>query len=358
MSIENEIEALRDPDWVVRTRAARALVFRHSGEDGPRRAPVLLSRSQATAPFPTVATILEEFLQSVRPPVTEAPASACPPGDARAISPLLAAADDPTKNVRTAVGRALAVIGRTTHDQWGRDALKAAVEDERWRVRFAAARAYSWLDSEPCDPLVPLLGDGHESLRWAAVVTIVGRKNGRHGHFGNLINAFRASPAPEPQLAKAVLPALSDPAATVRRAAVRGLGPADGDASLEGLLTALREDSDPAVRRLAASALVDRRAIPVLLGAIQDPDQGVRACSARTLVKLGERPPIEPLLVGLRARNRDLRCGTAWLLGELGDSRAVEPLVALHERSTSRGVRQAVARALAALGAQRDTRAE
>ena len=273
MSLERELADLRDPDYVVRNRAARALVFRFSGSDGPRPAPVffqLLPDQSALDPVnrliaegmaPDSDAVREKLKEAtaamavaaMRPalppglfaPAPSAPSAAGrPPGDPRAVGPLLAAADDPTKNVRTSVGRALAVIVRTAPGRGARNELRAALGADNWRVRFAAARAFAWLGDEPYEPLLPLLDDEHESLRWAAAKTLAARHRGSFGHFSDLVNAFRDRPEPQPELAGVLLRVLEDGAPTVRLAAISALDPSDDAGAYGALVAALRDDPE------------------------------------------------------------------------------------------------------------------
>jgi hypothetical protein len=106
------------------------------------------------------------------------------------------------------------------------------------------------------------------------------------------------------------------------------------------------------VRREAAEALGelgDPRAVEPLLARLADWDGMVRVSAADALGRFGDRRAVEPLVARLADEDSDVRRRTAVALGELGDPRAVEPLLA-HLGDEDAQVRLVVAGALAELG--------
>lgn len=82
-------------------------------------------------------------------------------------------------------------------------------------------------------------------------------------------------------------------------------------------------DPDPAVRRQAArslAALEAKEAVPGLITALKDKDQGVRADAAEALWSIG--PPakdaVPDLIAALKDRSPDVRYNAAGALGEIG----------------------------------------
>jgi HEAT repeat protein len=352
VSVDAEIARLSDPDWAERVRAARALVFRSSGRDGPRQVAVSRNVAVFVSGEEAIAALAAKRRElAAAPPAPLPDRASFEPGDARAVAPLLAAAEDPTKNVRTAVARALGVVAATSRQQAPREQLRDALGDERPRLRFAAARAYALLPDEPAAPLLPLLQDTVESVRWAAARTLASRKNGGIGHLSDLGFLVHDRRRPEPELAEALRQSAVDEAPTVRRAAVLGLRAADPGGSYDLLVQALRADEDHRVRAAAAYSLDDERAIPVLVEALDDPCPVVGRAAIFALARLRAPSALDPLVAQLRVRNRLVRHEAVVALAALGDARAVEPLRALYDRTTTHSLRHVVARALATLGA-------
>ena len=93
---------------------------------------------------------------------------------------------------------------------------------------------------------------------------------------------------------------------------------------VEGLIKALK-DKDPMVRGDAAEVLGkigDSRAVEPLIEALKDIVQFIAIESLR---KIGE-PAIEPLIKALKNKDTLIRSGAARALGEIKDKRAVESL--------------------------------
>jgi HEAT repeat protein len=90
--------------------------------------------------------------------------------------------------------------------------------------------------------------------------------------------------------------------------------------------------SDASVRSAAVMTLGkigDARAADSLIQVLKtDPESSVQANAASVLGDLRALGAVEPLLVGLRHKDRNLRISAANALGAIGDRRAVRPLVA------------------------------
>jgi HEAT repeat protein len=282
VTFENRLAALTDPDYLVRLRGVEALVPRDASTNVP----------------------------------TE-------PGDPSLVSPLLELADDPTKNVRAAVAWTLGIIASSERGAEAKSRIRSALEDPNWRIRFAAARAFNYLRDQPFGPLVELLDDHVESVRWAAASTLAWRKHPWYGR----------EPIFEPSLVAPLVRALSDPAPTVRAAAIRGLQPQDGDEAFAALEAGLL-DVDYRVRIWPSYTLRDSRAVPGLINVLNDQFLWVRANAVRNLGALRDRRAVEPLVAQLRTKDRYMRREAARALASIGDPDAIPELVALRDRST------------------------
>lgn len=133
----------------------------------------------------------------------------------------------------------------------------------------------------------------------------------------------------------------------VRFEVTRSLGKLDGVA-VPFLIDALK-DQDGDIRRDAAfmlGGMGDERAIPALTEALKEPDEEVRFHVARNLGKFKE-PAVPYLLDALKDPDEHVRRYAAWILGVIGDERAISALEnALEDPSdyVRKGVEQALKR--------------
>lgn len=98
--------------------------------------------------------------------------------------------------------------------------------------------------------------------------------------------------------------------------------------------------------------------IESLLAAVQDDRYEVWAPASLALLRLHEPAAVPRLLAALAVPNQRLRCPVATVLGEIGDQRAVEPLIALLRDGACEVVwENERARAAEALGQLGDPRA-
>jgi len=182
------------------------------------------------------------------------------------------------------------------------------------------------------------------------------------------------TPAVEPLIA-----ALKDEDVHVREAATVALGKIGDSRAVEPLITALK-DKDPMGRAEAANTLGeigDARAVEPLVAMLKDEHM---PAAASALDKLGWKPgkddasiayfiikqnweecvrigapAVEPLIIGLiavlRGSNWGARIKAIEMLGEIGDARATEPLIAaLEDRDGDENLRNKATEALAKIG--------
>ena len=96
---------------------------------------------------------------------------------------------------------------------------------------------------------------------------------------------------------------------------------------------------------------VARQRVPVFIAALQDRyyNYSVRQAAAAALGQIGDARAVESLIAALRDRNSAVRQAAAEALGRIGDTHAVEPLIA-ELRDGYSNVRQAAAEALVKIG--------
>ncbi|MDM7912685.1 MAG: HEAT repeat domain-containing protein, partial [Methanotrichaceae archaeon] len=99
--------------------------------------------------------------------------------------------------------------------------------------------------------------------------------------------------------------------------------------ALDGLAHSLK-DSEPMVREAALKSLARIRsegACDLALSALKDEDYRVRLTAVTSLGEIGQSKALEPLVdVMFGQDEQEIRAWAAWSLGEIGDPRAVEPL--------------------------------
>jgi|GEM_PF-986014 len=137
----------------------------------------------------------------------------------------------------------------------------------------------------------------------------------------------------------------------LRRTAIGVMTKTRSKRAVEFLLDSLQNDSVPWVRVksiLGLGDLKDTRAVEPLLVALSDSNDRVRAGVAQALGELKDARAVEPLINALSDEDWNVQAKAAWALGDLGDS-AVEPLInALSDEDSN--VRVVAALALGRLG--------
>ena len=157
----------------------------------------------------------------------------------------------------------------------------------------------------------------------------------------------------ERRLIPELVRALNDPMVAVRERASRVLQWMGDDSSLPPLRAAVRHESDPAVRGNVAEALArigGRKELP-LLGTVltSDPDEGVRARTAAALGAAQIREAVPLLIAALADPGVSVRARAAEALGDSRDPLARAALERTARSDSDAGVRATAASALARL---------
>jgi HEAT repeat protein len=205
-------------------------------------------------------------------------------GDSRAVEPLAAALADPDKRLARRAAEALYEVG----DARAVEPLIAALRDEDREVRAAAAWAFAHVgDARAVEPLIAALGDEHSGVRRSAAFAL--------GRIGD-------TRAVEPLVA--VLPLENAASALI----------AIGDPqAVPSLLDALSFHRGAAreLSRLGAAG------VEPLIAALTSPDKAVRELAAETLGDIGDRRAVEPLVAALLDRNIDVSAAACGALESL-----------------------------------------
>jgi HEAT repeat protein len=146
---------------------------------------------------------------------------------------------------------------------------------------------------------------------------------------------------------KLLVASLADSRDDIRRAALRRLG-----VMWELPAVSQLADEDVEAREAAARALEDlgdQRAVQPLITALQDENSVMRQLAAERLGELGDAEAVGPLIIALRDEEGAVRWRAVEALGKIGDYRAIESLIgALQDEDSA--VRWSAAWALCELG--------
>ena len=302
---------------------------------------------------------------------------------ASAVEPLIGALhdhshDEASDEARECAAKALSRIA----DPRATRPLISALVDKKYGVRAYAADALGSIgDPSAVEPLIGVLGDNSDLVReWAAEAIV---KLGGPRAVEPLMHALaitgpdgaRARSGVADALAKIGAPAvgpliafLKGPARAGRRTAADALDrlgwkPDAGEAgaaywAAKGQWSTCARIGAPAVAPLsrmlrdhpgAVQALreIGSPAVEQLITALTDPGEDTRQCAVAALGELGDPRSVEPLIATLDApgHHQAVRRAAAQALGKIRDGRAVEPLAAALD-DTSAAVRRAAARAL------------
>ena len=253
--------------------------------------------------------------------------------DARALEPAIALLKDRNPEVREAMAYALGRLRDARAVEPLIDALK-----QGGRASYSAAMALLQIGSPPVRPLIAALGHKDVDVSGAAAFAL----------------EELGSAAVEPLIA-----ALKDDDGGVRKMAASVLGWLRVRRAVQPLIAALT-DADDGVRKQAASALGaigDARAVKSLIGKLKQRRGAVREAAADALDQLGWTPDrgqaaawywvinrkgnwkkeclaigsaaVVPLIATLADKEKTARAAAANLLGQIGDTRPVEPLLAV-----------------------------
>jgi len=213
------------------------------------------------------------------------------------------------------------------HDARAVDPLAAAARDRAPQLRAAAVTALGWFADKRVPPvLLAALRDDDADVVLAAVDAL--------GKVGGA------------KAVKPLLGMLETPEPDLRSSVIQALGRL-GDARAVVPLAELREKSNwmEAVDILRALGRIDVPAAADALGAaLNSPDEII---SRAAMEGLAEHPHgTGRLLAGLGSASKDIRAGTAELLGAVGDEQAVEPLERAAAKEEDASVRKQMRQAV------------
>ncbi len=241
-----------------------------------------------------------------------------------AVDILIPVLGDATERVREIAISVLTTIGAPAAVS-----LTKALESPDIITRAGAARALGDIgDTTAIEPLTKVLKDGNPHVRIAIAAALY--KLGDKSHADVIIDGLDAD------------------LLSARRAAAAAMKNVVEEPPVEPLIKAAG-DSDTQVHASATRALgktKDARAVPVLIAALVAKDDAIRNIAADALTELNELA-VMPLVKLLSSEQDE---GTLYkvvqILGNIGDSRAVEALEKVYEEDTRPLVLNEAAKAL------------
>jgi HEAT repeat protein len=226
-------------------------------------------------------------------------------GDKRAFEPLITALKDEDRSVRSSASGALGELG----DKRAVEPLIAALKDKDAGVRGSVARALAQLgDERAVEPLRQALKDDDGKVLSSVAFALA-----------QLLGDERAV---EPLLMA------TENVGEWDGLALLGMLMRIGPPAVEPLIAALKQE-DKRVRYTAAYVLVpldDKRAVEPLITVLKGEYQDMQRAEGKALEGIGPST-VEQLIALLKHKESLVRSSSAWVLGWLGDKRAVEPLV-------------------------------
>lgn len=233
--------------------------------------------------------------------------------DERSEAAILTQLDDPDEHVREAACKALEVVGTNN----ATDKLMGAMKDQQPKVRTAAARAAGLIgDARAFNQLIALLDDSSTEVK-ASALSALGKYN-------------------DPKCLPITIQYLTHPESAVRTSALLNLIEKPDAKAVEYLLPLLNENRSASLAAEALGKTKDSRAAEALINILVGGDKNngdranmeLREKLAGLLGDMGDKKAIQPMLAILLNDQEDIRLrrGCALSLGKIGDESAVQPL--------------------------------
>ena len=271
-----------------------------------------------------------------------------------AVLPLLNVLKEKDSNIRKSTIEALGQMG----DERAAEPLIAVLKSGKDEERIAAVKALRDLgDDHAVKPLITALKDPNQTVREHAAKTLdqFGWKPDQTitGAWywiakGEVQECVRIGATAVPPLLNVV----KDSEYVFRKSAMKALGQIGGTRALKFLIATLQNQDHP-LRMDAATALGqigNARAVESLIEVLKDKDAEVAAAATESLGQIG-RPALHLLITTFSSFSYpEASSRAALVLGEIGNIRAVEPLIKAVESSYHDVVRQAATSAMIKIG--------
>jgi len=250
---------------------------------------------------------------------------------------LVLAVEDPQPEVRADAARQLGEIG----DQRAVELLIGLLSDGNDEVESKATDALVKIGSPAIEPLIKTMEEGDWTSRPNAAVALSQIEDTR---INDLLLQDLISPNPDIQESALVaigdrsiskdgvellISALSDEDPQVRRAAAIVFGSIKVPTAVQPLVEAfISYEEDMICAQYAQMALINigEPSVAPMIALLDSTNGHIEWNAQETLIKIG-KPAVEPLIVVLSDENPQVRINAIYSLGEIKDSRAIEPLL-------------------------------
>ena len=233
-------------------------------------------------------------------------------GGERAVQSLIEALKDENVHVRSVAAQVLGAIRDAAAAKPLTEALARNKSLEDYRVREDAGKSLVAIGKPAVEPLIEALKDGDADARYAATEAL-----------GEIRDARAVG---------ALIEALKDKDGVVRLGAAWALGEIRDATATGPLIEALKDKYKHILKYATPHHERGRYGI-------------VRDRATRALVAIGQ-PAVELLIEALKDGDADTRCAVVEILGEIGDTRAVEPLIDVSLKDKDETVRSRAVGAL------------
>jgi HEAT repeat protein len=136
-----------------------------------------------------------------------------------------------------------------------------------------------------------------------------------------------------------LIEALNDKRGNVYPYAAEALGKLGGEKAIEALIQVMQDNIFACESAAEALSIIGTPAVEPLIGLLKNKDWVVRKDAAMALGEIGDKRAIDPLIRALADKKKDMAsepvsAEAAEALGKIGDKRAVEPLIKTLEQKT------------------------
>lgn len=316
LAVDPLVNLLRDTNQTVRRAAAWAL-----GRIAQR-----LDPAQRGLPIETLILCLHDSAAEVR---EAAVYSLGRMGEGRAIRPLITALDDPSAAVRKGASEALGLLGWQPNTPAELTSYRIARQDWQGASAFgstsitALSRVAKESDvSNRIAAIIALGQTGSPEAVGALVTTLKDTDKAVRSAAAEALEKLGSAHAIEPLLA-----AVRDQDRFVRIAIARALSYTQDPRAVPPIINLLGSHDEDAIE-VASEALVrlGSLSVPNLIALLTDANQFLIEPAGKILVKIGTSAS-QSLIILLQEGVNPANKTAAFLLGEIGDARAVRPLI-------------------------------